>query len=60
MIKVKNSVKDGVHPYMRVENWINGDLCFWRKSPHLYTQKGIDYLEEWVKKMKKEQSHKLK
>ena len=60
MRKNKTSTNDGVHPYMRVENWINGDLCFWRKTPHLYSQKGIDYLEEWVKKMKKEQSHKLK
>ena len=53
--RIKHSSGDDKHPYMKPINWINGDLCFWRRSPNIYTEESIEYFEEWIRKMKREE-----
>jgi hypothetical protein len=53
--RIKHSSGDEKHPYMKPINWINGNLCFWRRNPQMYTDESIKYFEDFVAKMKREE-----
>jgi hypothetical protein len=43
-----------MHPYLRPERWISGELCFWRERPEMYTVNAHTYFELMVESLKNE------